>query len=154
MSQELTADDLHEQAERYREVARKSQDKREMLQAKIKNLKEEEAPRGEEIKELESKIEFLKEQFQNLIKTAKSLDAQGVVKVMTNLENAKQRIEAITDKVLEAVQKFDDRKEAFRVLSLFIDLGGAIINTIATGGTTAAKIDLLVSEIDNFTRDF
>ncbi|MEH2284400.1 MAG: hypothetical protein V7K90_24270 [Nostoc sp.] len=148
MSQELSTDDLHEQAKRYREIVRTSQDKRERLQAKIKNLKEEEAPR-EKIKELEDKIEFLKEEIPKLQRIAVRLDAEGVVKVMTNLENAKQRIEATTDKVLEAVQKFDDRKEAFQVLSLFINLATAI----ATGGTMAAKIDSFVSELDNLTRD-
>ncbi len=148
MSRELSADDLHEQAKRYREIADAILDQREILQAKIKNLKEEGASR-EKIQELEKKIEFLNEQNPKLKNAAKSLDAQGVVKVMTNLENAKQRIEAITDKVLEAVKKFDGTKEALNVLSLFINLATAI----ATGGTVAAKIDSFVSELDNLTRD-
>ncbi|AVH69969.1 hypothetical protein [Nostoc sp. 'Lobaria pulmonaria (5183) cyanobiont'] len=148
MSQELSADDLHEQAKRYREIAMAIQDKRDILQRRIKDLKEDKAPK-EEIKDLENKIEFLNEQNQRLMNTAKSLDAQGVVKVMTNLENAKQRIEAITDKVLKAVQKFDDIKEALNVLSPFINLATAI----ATGGTVVAKIDSIVSELDNLTRN-
>ncbi|MBD2255402.1 hypothetical protein [Nostoc parmelioides] len=152
MSKELTVIDLQEQAESYRIIAKACMNRRDILKARIKTFKEEEAPR-ENIKNLEDEILSLEIQIPELLIKASSLDAAEIVKVMTNLENAKQQIEATTRKVLEAVQKFNDTKEVFRVLSLFIRLGAAIINTTATGGTPAAQIASLVSEVDNLTRN-
>ncbi|AFZ01067.1 hypothetical protein Cal6303_2039 [Calothrix sp. PCC 6303] len=150
MSKELTPDDLQQQAENYRKVVKASMDRRDTLKAKIKDFKQQKVS-GAKIKGLEDEIRLLDSQTQDLLSKAYDLDALGIMSIMTNLENAKEQIKATTDKVLKAIQKFNDMKELLRVLSLFVRLGAAIVNTVATGGAPADQIATLVSEVDNLT---
>jgi hypothetical protein len=148
MNEKLTPDDLFAHAAQHRQVAVEAMKRRGILQAQLRELIDTGAPLSERRK-IEGQIQDINTRITQVISKAQDLDTQAIrdILVATNLQEAKERIEKATEKVLEAVKNLNDIREVFQVIDLFIRLGGAIVSAAITG-SPAAQIKAIVEAID------
>lgn len=152
MTTKLTNNDLFAQADFCRQLARQNLDKRDIFKAQVRTLKANNGPTSE-IEKLENGISEIDQKIPELLTQARELDVRGILGALTNLEDAQNRIQASTNKVLKAVEKLNDIKGVLKVVDMFIRLGAAILGAIKTGGSPPAQISQIVGAIDNFTQE-